>query len=401
MVPSTDQFKTLLQGKLYRAGCARTSIFKGIYKMKVTKEKLQKIIQEELDAAVESGEITEQQLQELLPGLKAVGKAAWGGIKKGAAKVRDIYRAGEKGSQAGAQQQTDTAPSAAQQQAAQPAGQPAQPAAADQQAQPAAAPIKFTPPVEDATGEPAQKPAAAQPEAPAQQPAAPKDAVADSTADVVMPHAVVLKGLLTKQIAQSLQKVLGGLPQDQRKTVMTPVMQYINNLPGMASKVIAEEISPEQQALKAKLAAKHAGNISLIGKNLQALEGEIMNSIKSQLNIDNTPNLLFQAIEKAYGNTKEGLQYMKSLQKNPQGHLNSLLQNAQLVVKNIMSLVQKNMPKAPEGQPKLGAPQQPGANAAAMAKKPAAAKPQAKPAAPPVQESYKATYDKWQKIIKG
>ena len=107
--------------------------------MKVSRQQINQIILEELDAAVESGEITEQQLQELLPGLKALGKAAWGGIKKGAAKVRDIYRAGEKGSQAGAQQQTDTAPSAAQQQAAQPAGQPAQPAAADQQAQPAAA----------------------------------------------------------------------------------------------------------------------------------------------------------------------------------------------------------------------------------------------------------------------
>ena len=93
---------------------------------------------------------------------------------------------------------------------------------------------------------------------------------------------------------------------------------------------------------------------------------------------------------------------MKSLLKNPQGHLNSLLQNAQLVVKNIMSLVQKNMPKAPEGQSKLGVQQPAGANTAAMAKKQAAAKPAATAQQPaPVAESYKATYDKWQKIIKG
>lgn len=366
--------------------------------MKISREQLNQIIVEELNASVESGEITQEELEALQEGpldfVKDVGKGITTGAKSGwqAFKTSRQARLNKQNNP----QQAGTAPAAAQQRTQPqvtktnftqgPSSSPAptaQPAAAGQQAQPA------------------QTPAAAQPETPpaaAQQPVAPKDAVADSTADIVMPHAVVLKGLLTKQIAQSLQKVLGGLPQDQRKTVMTPVMQYINNLPGMASKVISEEISPEQQALKAKLAAKHAGNISLIGKNLQALEGEIMNSIKSQLNIDNIPNLLFQAIEKAYGNTKEGLQYMKSLQKNPQGHLNSLLQNAQLVVKNIMSLVQKNMPKAPEGQEKLGTPQKPGANAAVMTKKPGAP---VKPSTAPVQESYKTIYDKWQKIIKG
>jgi hypothetical protein len=82
--------------------------------MKVSRREINKIILEELEAAVESGEITEQQLQELLPGLKALGKAAWGGVKKAAGKVRDIYKSGEEAAkaqkagqqQAGAQQQT-------------------------------------------------------------------------------------------------------------------------------------------------------------------------------------------------------------------------------------------------------------------------------------------------------
>jgi len=327
--------------------------------MKVSREQIKKILKEELAKELEEQELGEEQVDEI-----------FGKIGSTARKIASRFAKKPAASQA------DTAPP--------PVTQPETPASAA--AQPETKPE--TP-----------APAPEQPQAPA----AAKDPVTDSTADIVMPHAVVLKGLLTKQIAQSLQKVLGGLPQDQRKTVMTPVMQYINNLPSMASKVIAEEITPQQQALKAKLAAKHAGNVSLIGKNLQALEGEIMNSIKSQLNVDNAPNLLFKAIEKTHGNSKEGLQYMKSLQKNPQGHLNSLLQNAQLVVKNIMSLVQKNMPKAPEGQSKLAGNDPQGKIAAANAAKKQPAAPAAKPAAAaaPVAESYKVTYDKWQKIIKG
>jgi len=328
--------------------------------MKISQEQLKKIIKEELAKQLQEDDVSEQQVDEIFGKLGSAAKNLGSKLanKLSPGSIARNIMARNHGTSATPQ------------------------AAASATPQAAASPIKFTPPVEDATGEPAQKPTAA-----------PKDAVADSTSDIVLPHAIVIKNLLVKQMGQSLQKTLGGLSQDQRKAVMGPVMQYLNNLPNMASKVVAEAMTPDQiKALK----VKHAGNVSLINKNLQGLEGEIMNGIKSQLNTGNTPNMLFQAIDKTHGNSKEGLQYMKSLQKNPQGHLDALLANAQLVLKNVMSILQKNMPSE-QGQLKLGAPQQPGANAAAMAKK------QAKPAAPaqPVAESYNKIYNKWQKIIKG
>jgi len=118
--------------------------------MKVSRREINKIILEELEAAVESGEITEQQLQELLPGLKALGKAAWGGVKKAAGKVRDIYKSGEEAAkaqkagqqQAGAQQQagvnTQETPPAGQQQQQPGVDTPPTPAAGQQQKQQAA-----------------------------------------------------------------------------------------------------------------------------------------------------------------------------------------------------------------------------------------------------------------------
>lgn len=415
--------------------------------MKISQEQLKKIIKEELAKQLQEDDISGEQVDEIFGklgstvknlGSKFANKLTPGGI------ARNVM-AGANSSQQSASSTSTTTPATTAQQA------------------PSAQVTKFTQGPSNSPNPVAQKPEI--PAAAAQQGPAAKDPVVDSTADIVMPHAIVLKGLLTKQMAQSLQKVLGGLPPEQKKTVMAPVMQYINNLPSMASKVIAEEVTAKQKARDAEvrsagkmspeqLKAKHAGNISLIGKNLQTLEGEIMNSIKSQLNITNTPNLLQQAIDKKYGNSKEGLRYLDSLMKKPQAHLDALLQNAQLVVKNIISIVQKNMSKAPQGQAKLG-----GSSAAGASKKveisrkdgskvvgqtlsgEAAAqqlkamgqneeqikqilqsiqagthslvsfidKQTGNPAAKLVPsnqakqlaESYKATYDKWQKIIKG
>ena len=55
--------------------------------------------------------------------------------------------------------------------------------------------------------------------------------------------------------------------------------------------------------------------LSFINKNLQAVQNQIFNQIKSSLNANTAANLLFNAIDKQYGNSKQGLQYMKSLQK--------------------------------------------------------------------------------------
>lgn len=63
--------------------------------MKVTKKQINSIIHQELNEMINNGELTEEQLQELLPGLKALGKAALGGVKKAAKGVYDIYKSGE------------------------------------------------------------------------------------------------------------------------------------------------------------------------------------------------------------------------------------------------------------------------------------------------------------------
>jgi len=182
--------------------------------------------------------------------------------------------------------------------------------------------------------------------------------VINSTSDITLPQAIVIKSLLTKQIGPSLAKVLGGFSQEDRKAIMTPIMQYLNTLPKMASQVIAEEVkktpsvvNPQQQAsLKAQLAAKHSTNSKIINKNLQAVQNQIFNQIKFSLDANNAANLLFNAIDKQHGNTKQGLQYMKSLQNKSEPHLEVLLANIQLVLDNVMLLLQKHMPQKQETQ---------------------------------------------------
>lgn len=201
--------------------------------------------------------------------------------------------------------------------------------------------------------------------------------IKSSTSDILLPQAILIKSLLTKELGQSLVKVLGGLSQEQRKTIMTPVMQYLNTLPNMASQVIAEQKTPfqprvagddtagmparstsntqQQAALKTKLASKHAANTKLIGNNLKALQTQMFNNIKTKLNANNVANMLYNSIDKKYGNTKQGMQYIKSLQKNPQAHLDALLAALQVVLDNIMLIIQSSMPK--QETPKANLPE--------------------------------------------
>ncbi len=183
--------------------------------------------------------------------------------------------------------------------------------------------------------------------APAAAPAAPKT---DGTSDIVLPHASLLKSVLTSQLGKVLSQQFADLSPEQRKALMTNAMGYINNLPNAASKVIAEgvgNINPEkptdQKALAASLKAKHAANPAMINKKMQALEKQLNDYVKTQITPENIKDKLFYAIPKNMQNSKEALQYMKSLQKAPEKHIQAFYESASQVIKNIISTIQKSV----------------------------------------------------------
>lgn len=154
--------------------------------MKITKQQLTKIIQEELNGLQKEGEMDE----------------AWFG--KTASAIMNRFKPKTK----------PAAPTAADTQSPGSAEAPAQ------AEKPAAAPVKFTPPVEDATGEPAQKPGDA-PAAPAQPPAAqagPSPAAEKAKVGFIGQAKQYMNSLLKGLVQQEIEQVLGsGVSADQAR----------------------------------------------------------------------------------------------------------------------------------------------------------------------------------------
>lgn len=174
-----------------------------------------------------------------------------------------------------------------------------------------------------------------------------------TSSDIVLPQANVLSRELTKMVGPSMQKVLGGLSQQQRGAVMTPIMNYLKSLPKMANPVIAEAETPlgvsavdqGQMDLKARLASKHKANPALISKNLAPLKQNLLNQVKTKFTLDTVPNLLMYSLSKQQQDSKEGKAYLKSLMQNPKAHLDALLQNADLVISNVLALASSGLPE--------------------------------------------------------
>lgn len=280
--------------------------------MKLSEQQIKKIISEEISSLQEQG---------------FFGKMA-DRFKKGYQQGKDWWK--DKQPQSPAAAQTTPAPSSQ------------TPAATPTTAAPAASPAQPPPPPADAADE-----------------APPTQQASDGTSDIVLPHASLLKVELQKSIPVALRTVLSGLDDPQRKNIMTQAMNYINSLPKQASQTIAEaemqDPKAAQQDLKAKLQAKHAANPAMISNNLKKLETDLKSLVRKQITMDNVKDKLYYSLPKAQQNTKQGLQYIKSLQQQPQKHYEAFLQSADLVIKNVTQIVQKAVSQAP-AQPQKTVP---------------------------------------------
>jgi hypothetical protein len=167
----------------------------------------------------------------------------------------------------------------------------------------------------------------------------------DGTENIVLPHANLIKNSLINNIGKSLSSTLQAFPPEQKKLIMTKIMGYISSLPQRANQVIAEALTPEQEKMKAVLKAKHATNPNILDRQLDILQKQLMDQIKKDITLDNIKDKLFYSIPKDKQNSKEALQYIKSLQKQPEKHLNAFLNNTNLVIKNIISMTRASIRK--------------------------------------------------------
>lgn len=181
----------------------------------------------------------------------------------------------------------------------------------------------------------------------------------DQRSNIVLPHANLIRNTLINAVEKNISAIIQTLPKEQKTQIITQVREYINSLPEMSNKVIAEAVAPhtrtvasaaDQKALKTKLQAKHP-NIALIN-NLPNLEKELMNQIKGNFTVSNIKDKLLQSVPKEQQGSKEAIQYNKSLQKQPQKHLDVFLKNITFVIKKIISIVKSGIEKTSPAQQK-------------------------------------------------
>ena len=381
--------------------------------MKISDKQLRKIIREEFEQTMKEEDMDE------------------GMFDKIGQKVKGFFGAGGKGSQA--------------------RGQPLQRVSGSG--------VKFTPPVEDATGEPAVAPGA-QPAQPAAAPAQPAAAPAQPAAAPAQPAAApaapaapaevpaaqnpkLMKRMelfkqnmpqyfqaIQKKIADVIKGAVSANVQqikeaaDPSSVISSLISKELNNALAGALKTVTPEDFLKAYQMVAKKNIKDPKQLAQSLKNFRGLEeqetvdvnplaGTEMDLFDAVLQAKRIgiSSLVKQAAEKASANPQVQ-RYMPPEQATKVvASLTSAARTVrQLLAMNPASTAQTIAKSAPAGTP----PAQPAAQpkAAAPAKKPAkkpaapAKRPAKKPAAQaqqssPVAESYKATYDKWKKIIKG
>jgi len=174
------------------------------------------------------------------------------------------------------------------------------------------------------------------------------DEVKSSTAQISLPHAIVLQGLM-KNIAGTLQKELGFMSREERQDVFPKVMNYIKNLDKLANPVIAE-------GLKGDLRAKHGKKLQ--SKNLpKVLPGKIFQTLQSAIGSeeDFVYALLDVLTDPTGGITDvDADKFAKSLEKPKMAKAQhrAALENAQIIANNIASIVSSNMKKDAGPAPK-------------------------------------------------
>ena len=179
------------------------------------------------------------------------------------------------------------------------------------------------------------------------------DEVKSSTAQISLPHAIVLQGLM-KNIAGTLQKELGFMSREERQDVFPKVMNYIKNLDKLANPVIAEQEG--QSDLKARLMAKHGKKLQ--SKNLpKVLPGKIFQAIQNAIGSeeDFVYALLDVLTDPTGGITDvDADKFAKSLEKPKMAKAQhrAALENAQIIANNIASIVSSNMKKDAGPAPK-------------------------------------------------
>jgi hypothetical protein len=404
--------------------CPHNSI-KRFKNMKITKEDLQKIVQEEFEKEIQEQQLTEKQVEEIFGGkLRSKANTAYNTVKD--------KLLGKKPT-APATQTTRSQPQIArftqgpssdptQSQATTSSTVPSAAGAATQTAGPGETATTAT--TQPATEQPAAPPAPAaiQPETP---PAAAQQAPAAQNPKLMkrmelfkqnMPQyfqaiqkkiADVIKGAVSANVQQIKEAA------DPSSVISSLISKELNNALAGALKTVTPEDFLKAYQMVAKKNIKDPKQLAQSLKNFRGLEeqetvdvnplaGTEMDLFDAVLQAKRIgiSSLVKQAAEKALANPQVQ-RYMPPEQATKVvASLTSAARTVrQLLAMNPASTAQTIAKSAPAATP----PAQPAAQpkAAAPAKKPAK-KPAAQAQQPsPVAESYKATYDKWKKIIKG